>query len=147
MSGKILAICTSEKRGVVKSPVPEAELRPDHGIVGDAHAGNWHRQVSLLATESIAKVKTVLPELADGAFAENVVTVGVDLKNLPIGTRLNLGETVLELTQIGKKCHQGCAIRTATGDCVMPREGIFCRVLVGGIIRPGDPVRVEPAHA
>jgi MOSC domain-containing protein YiiM len=140
VSGKIEAICISVEKGVVKESVATAELRPSHGIVGDAHAGDWHRQVSLLATESIAKMKVILPELPDGAFAENVVTSGLELKTLPIGTHLHLGATVLEVTQIGKECHQGCAIREATGDCVMPREGIFCRVLEGGTIKPGDSV-------
>ncbi len=125
---------------MVKIPVDQAELRVAHGIVGDAHAGDWHRQVSLLATESIAKMKVILPDLPDGAFAENVVTSGLELKTLPIGTKLHLGKTVLEVTQIGKECHQGCAIREATGDCVMPREGIFCKVIEGGTIRPGDSV-------
>ena len=143
MSGKIEAICISDIRGVVKTPVAEAELLVGHGIVGDAHGGDWHRQISLLARESIARVKAVLPDLADGDFAENIVTSGLELASLPVGTRLNLGGTVLEVMQIGKECHQGCAIREATGDCVMPREGIFCRVLVGGIIRPGDPVSAE----
>ena len=143
MSGTIEAICISKVKGVVKEPVDQAELRVSHGIVGDAHAGDWHRQISLLATESIAKMKAILPDLADGAFAENIVTSGLELKSLPIGTRLRLGDTLLELTQIGKECHNGCAIREATGDCVMPREGVFCRVLKGGTIRPGDPVSTE----
>ncbi len=138
-----MAICTSSEKGIVKTPVDQAELRVDHGIVGDAHAGNWHRQVSMLATESIAKIKAVLPDLPDGAFAENIVTSGLELKTLPIGTRLHLGSTVLELTQIGKECHYGCAIREATGDCVMPREGIFCKVLEGGTIQPGDTISAE----
>ncbi len=140
MPAKIEAICTSSEKGVVKTPVDQAELRVDHGIVGDAHAGDWHRQISLLATESIAKMKVILPDLPDGAFAENIVTSGLELKTLPIGTKLHLGETILELTQIGKECHQGCAIREATGDCVMPREGVFCKVIQGGTIRPGDSV-------
>ena len=140
MSARIEAICTSSKKGVVKTPVDQAELRVKHGIVGDAHAGDWHRQISLLATESIAKMKVILPDLPDGAFAENVVVSGMELKSLPIGTKLTLGATVLEVTQIGKECHQGCAIREATGDCVMPREGIFCKVIEGGTIRPGDSV-------
>ena len=143
MNAKIEAICISKEKGIVKTPVDKAELRFAHGIVGDAHAGDWHRQVSLLATESIAKMKAILPDLADGAFAENIVTSGLEIKNLPIGTRLHLGSTVLELTQIGKECHHGCAIREATGDCVMPREGVFCKVLEGGIIQPGDSVSAE----
>ena len=143
MSGKIEAICISSEKGVVKTTVDQAELRFAHGIVGDAHAGDWHRQVSMLATESIAKMKAILPDLADGAFAENIVVSGLELKSLPIGTKIHLGETVLELTQIGKECHYGCAIREATGDCVMPREGIFCKVLEGGMIQPGDSVSAE----
>ncbi len=144
MTGKIEAICISEIRGVVKKTVKQAELRIGHGIVGDAHAGDWHRQISLLATNSIAKVKVVMPDLADGAFAENIVTSGIELKDLPVGTRLHMGGATLEITQIGKECHQGCAIREITGDCVMPREGVFCRVLSDGTIRPGDAVTVEP---
>jgi len=143
VNAKIEAICISKEKGIVKTPVDKAELRFAHGIVGDAHAGDWHRQVSLLATESIAKMKAILPDLADGAFAENIVTSGLEIKNLPIGTRLHLGSTVLELTQIGKECHHGCAIREATGDCVMPREVVFCKVLEGGIIQPGDSVSAE----
>ena len=140
MPAKIEAICTSSEKGVVKTSVDQAELRVKHGIVGDAHAGDWHRQISLLATDSIAKMKVILPDLPDGAFAENVVVSGMELKSLPIGSKLTLGATVLEVTQIGKECHQGCAIREATGDCVMPREGIFCKVIEGGTIRPGDAV-------
>ncbi|MCP4292088.1 MAG: MOSC domain-containing protein [bacterium] len=147
MPAKIEAICTSSEKGVVKTPVDKAELKVNHGLVGDAHAGDWHRQVSLLATESIAKIKAILPDLPDGAFAENVVTSGVELKTLPIGAKLHLGKTVLEVTQIGKECHQGCAIREATGDCVMPREGIFCKVLQGGTIQPGDSVVAESGLA
>ncbi len=145
MSGIIVAICLSDKRGIVKTPVPGAELRAGYGIVGDAHAGDWHRQVSLLAAESIARVKEILPDLAEGAFAENIVTSGLELKDLHPGDRLHLGCTLLEITQIGKECHQGCAIGVATGDCIMPREGIFCRVLIGGMIQPGDAVHSEAA--
>jgi MOSC domain-containing protein YiiM len=121
-------------------------LREDHGIVGDAHAGPWHRQVSLLARESIDRVREVLPDLGDGDFAENVVTAGVDLPDLRIGDRLLLGgKSLLEVTQIGKECHEACAIRQAIGDCIMPREGIFCRVIEGGPLRAGDAVEVRPA--
>jgi len=147
LSGKIEAICISTEKGVVKTSVDIAELRPAHGIVGDAHAGDWHRQISLLATESIAKMKVILPDLPDGAFAENIVVSGLELKTLPIGTQLHLGGSLLEVTQIGKECHHGCAIREATGDCVMPREGIFCRVLEGGTIKPGDSVSAGAAAA
>jgi MOSC domain-containing protein YiiM len=137
--GRIEAICISRAKGTVKETVPVAELRVDHGIVGDAHAGNWHRQVSLLPSESIAKVRDLLPDLADGAFAENLVTSGIDLGGVNVGDRVAIADgVVLEVTQIGKECHQGCAIRQITGDCIMPREGIFCRVLSGGRITPGS---------
>lgn len=114
-----------------------------HGIEGDAHAGPWHRQGSLLATESVEPMRAVLPELPAGAFAENILIEGLELKTLPIGTRLRVGGALLEVTQIGKECHKDCAIRQQIGDCVMPHEGIFARVLIGGAFRPGDPVTVE----
>jgi MOSC domain-containing protein YiiM len=137
--GRIEAICISPEKGTVKETVPSAVLRVGHGIVGDAHAGNWHRQVSLLPSESIAKVRDKMPELADGAFAENLVTSGVDLGGVRVGDQVTIGDDVLlEVTQIGKECHNGCAIRQITGDCIMPREGIFCRVLQGGNIQPGS---------
>jgi MOSC domain-containing protein YiiM len=137
--GRIEAICISPEKGTVKETVTEAELRIKHGIVGDAHAGDWHRQVSLLPSESIAKVREMMPELADGAFAENLVTSGIDLAHIQIGDKVSIGDDVLlEVTQIGKECHHGCAIRQITGDCIMPREGIFCRVLQGGNIQPGS---------
>ena len=132
--GRIEAICISREKGTVKETVTEAELRIKHGIVGDAHAGDWHRQVSLLPSESIAKVREMMPELADGAFAENLVTSGIDLAHVQIGDKVTIGNDVLlEVTQIGKECHRGCAIRQITGDCIMPREGIFCRMLNGGL--------------
>ena len=141
--GRIEAICISPQKGTVKESVPAAELRADHGIVGDAHAGNWHRQVSLLPGESIEKVRTMMPELADGAFAENLVTHGLDLGSVQVGDRIVIEDSVLmEVTQIGKECHHGCAIREITGDCIMPREGIFCRVLVGGKVATGSSMRV-----
>lgn len=142
-SGKVLAVCISERKGTMKHPVSEAQLRAGHGIEGDAHAGPWHRQVSLLATESVEPMRAVLPELPAGAFAENILIEGLELKTLPIGTRLRVGGALLEVTQIGKECHKDCAIRQQIGDCVMPREGIFARVLTGGAARPGDPVTVE----
>jgi MOSC domain-containing protein YiiM len=144
----VVAICTSRERGVVKLPVSEAQIRTDHGIVGDAHAGPWSRQVSLLAKESIDRMRQVLPDLDDGAFAENIVTQHVDLVNLQVGDRMRLGsEIYLEVTQIGKECHTACAIGQATGDCIMPREGIFCRVVTGGWLRPGDPVQITEKTA
>ena len=142
-SGKVLAVCISERKGTMKHPVSEAQLRAGHGIEGDAHAGPWHRQVSLLATESVEPMRAVLPELPAGAFAENILIEGLELKTLPIGTRLRVGGALLEVTQIGKECHKDCAIRQQIGDCVMPHKGIFARVLMGGAVRPGDPVTVE----
>jgi len=142
----IEAICISRKKGRVKKPVPRAEFRTNHGIVGDAHAGDWHRQISLLPLESINLMREKIPNLADGAFAENLITRGLDYSRIAIGTRLHLGgHILLEVTQIGKECHTACAIRSLTGDCIMPREGVFCRVLRGGILEPGEPVRVLPA--
>ena len=141
---EILAVCISKKKGIQKHPVPQAQCKIDHGILGDAHAGNWHRQVSLLGEESVDKVRPLLPDIAPGAFAENLLTRGLCLYELPIGTKLRAGEVLLEVTQIGKECHQGCAIRQLTGDCVMPREGIFAIVLEEGVIRPGDALEVEP---
>jgi len=143
--GRLEAICISEVRGAVKRPLPKAEFRADHGIVGDAHAGNWHRQVSILPAESIAKVRAMLPDLVDGAFAENLVISGVPLGEIAIGARIIVGPVVLEVSQIGKECHQGCEIRRITGDCIMPREGVFCRVLTGGNVAVGALVEVEAA--
>ena len=130
------AVCLSRKKGIVKKEQGRVILRENWGLEGDAHAGEWHRQVSLLAGESIDTVKEVLPTLKNGAFAENIITRGIDLNTLNIGDRLQIGEEVLlEITQIGKECHNsGCAIKKATGDCIMPREGIFARVIHGGEI-------------
>ena len=141
---KILAVCTSEKKGVLKTPVEKIHLLPNHGIEGDAHAGNWHRQVSLLAQESvdIMQKSGIKIQLKPGDFAENILTEGMELKSLPIGTKLQIGTAVCEVTQIGKECHNDCAIKKATGDCVMPREGIFTVVLEEGEIKPGDSVEV-----
>ncbi len=142
--GYIEAICISKKKGVVKKEIGQARLIPDWGIERDAHAGKWHRQVSLLAGESIDRVKEKLPQLSKGAFAENIITRGVDLAGLPVGARLRIGSDVLlEVTQIGKECHTSCAIKTITGDCIMPREGIFARVIRGGEISPGDPLQAD----
>ena len=138
----VVAVCISEQKGTQKHEVPEIQLKIDHGIVGDAHAGNWHRQVSLLAQESVEKMKAVFPDNPVGAFAENILTEGLTLYTLPVGTRLRVGEVLLEVTQIGKECHAHCAIRQQVGDCVMPREGIFTIVLEEGTIRAGDTITV-----
>lgn len=128
------AVCSSHKKGIVKKELDKVTLRENWGLEGDAHAGEWHRQVSLLAGESIDGVKETLPALKNGAFAENIITRGIDLTRLNIGDRLQIGDTVvLEITQIGKECHNdGCAIKKATGDCIMPKEGLFARVIQGG---------------
>ena len=126
----------------MKHPVDEIQVRVDHGIVGDAHAGNWHRQISLLADESVEKMREKFPDIPVGAFAENILTSGIELCTLPVGTQLAVGETLLEVTQIGKECHADCAIRQQVGDCVMPREGIFTKVLKEGVIRPGDEIAI-----
>ena len=138
----VVAVCISERKGTQKHEIPEIQLKIDHGIVGDAHAGNWHRQVSLLAQESVEKMKAVFPDIPVGAFAENILTEGLTLYTLPVGTRLRVGEVLLEVTQIGKECHAHCAIRQQVGDCVMPREGIFAIVLEEGTIRSGDTITV-----
>ncbi|MFA7404512.1 MAG: MOSC domain-containing protein [Pelobacteraceae bacterium] len=137
---KVLAVCISENKGERKKPVVSVELRENHGIVGDGHAGDWHRQVSLLAQESIDKMRAMGLDVSAGDFAENITTSGIDLVSLPIGSRLQVGETLLEVTQIGKECHTRCAIYYQAGDCVMPKEGIFARVITGGVIKPGDSV-------
>ncbi|HEY6838633.1 MAG TPA: MOSC domain-containing protein [Geobacteraceae bacterium] len=145
MPGTIVAVCISKNKGERKTPVDAVELRENHGIVGDAHAGEWHRQVSLLAEESIAKMQALGLDVTAGDFAENITTRGIDLVSLPIGTRLTLGATVIEVTQIGKECHTRCAIFYQAGDCVMPKEGIFARVIAGGTVKPGDAVTVISA--
>lgn len=140
--GTIRAVCTSETKGIQKSERERVELRPDWGIGDDAHAGPWHRQVSLLAYEKVADFKARGADVDNGAFGENLVVEGIDLRNLPLGTRLRSGEVELELTQIGKECHARCAIYHQMGDCIMPREGVFCRVISGGTLAPGDPLDV-----
>ncbi|NLG26571.1 MAG: MOSC domain-containing protein [Chloroflexi bacterium] len=146
-TGKVLAVCISDRTGVPKHEVAAGTLRANWGLVDDAHAGTWHRQVSLLAAESIAKVKAAGINVRHGAFAENIVTEGLVLYTLPVGTQLQLGSALCEVTQIGKECHAHCAIYEITGDCVMPREGIFVRVLQDGEVRAGDCVRVLDAAA
>ena len=139
---KVIAVCISEKKGTIKHEVPSVSVKIDHGILGDAHAGNWHRQISLLGTESVEKLKSKFPDIPVGAFAENILTEGITLYELPVGTQLQIGETLLEVTQVGKDCHAHCAIRKQVGDCVMPREGIFAIVIREGTIRPGDSIQV-----
>ena len=140
---KVIAVNISEKKGVIKHPIEKGFFRVNHGLDGDAHAGDWHRQVSLLGTESIDKMKASGVEgLTPGKFAENITTEGIILYELPIGTKLKIGEVTLEVTQIGKECHLGCEIRKLVGDCVMPREGIFTKVLKDGYIKAGDNIIV-----
>jgi MOSC domain-containing protein YiiM len=142
MQGRVVSINISEKKGTRKKPVEEANILPDHGIDGDAHAsGKWHRQVSLLAIESIMKMQAMGISVGAGDFAENITTEGIDLVGLPVGTRVRMGESIeAEVSQIGKECHTRCAIYEQAGDCVMPREGIFVRVLRGGLLRKGDTI-------
>ena len=140
---QVIAVCQSEKKGTKKTPVAEVTIKEDYGVVGDAHADcTTHRQVSLLAIESIDKMQGKGLDLKPGDFAENITTQGIDLVTLPVGTVFNVGdEVILKMTQIGKECHAGCAIRKQVGDCIMPREGIFARVIRGGVIRPGDAIK------
>jgi cyclic pyranopterin phosphate synthase len=143
LQGHIVAVSVSRRKGERKSNLLECELRKDKGVEGDAHAGDWHRQVSLLAMESIAKIRDKGMEVAPGDFAENITTSGIGIWQLGLGTRLAVGsEAELEITQIGKECHDRCAIYHQVGDCVMPREGIFARVIRGGKVKPGDTIRV-----
>jgi MOSC domain-containing protein YiiM len=146
MSGTIqdiVAVCTSRSKGERKTDVGQGELQRGFGLAGDAHAGAWHRQVSLLAMESIDKMRAAGLDVGPGDFAENLTTRGIDLYSLPIGTRLRIGaEAVLEITQIGKVCHDRCAIYRQAGDCVMPREGVFAVVLESGTVKTGDPVQI-----
>ncbi|QHA01319.1 MOSC domain-containing protein [Dehalobacter restrictus] len=141
---KVIAVNISETKGVPKQEIEKGYFKVDHGLVGDAHAANWHRQVSLLGTESVDKLKQAgLTSLDNGRFAENLTTEGIILYELPIGTKLKIGETLMEVTQIGKQCHNsGCAIKRLAGDCVMPREGIFTKVLSPGWIKPGDGIEI-----
>ncbi|OGN89492.1 MAG: molybdenum cofactor sulfurase [Chloroflexi bacterium RBG_13_46_9] len=141
---KVIAVCRSEKRGMRKTPVPEGKFRKEFGMIGDAHADeNWHRQVSLLAQESVDKMRKLGCDVGPGDFAENLTTEGIELVTLPIGTKLSAGKNViLEVSQIGKECHTRCAIFYQAGTCVMPTEGIFTRVIKGGTIKPGDSIQV-----
>lgn len=140
---RVISVNISERKGQQKHPVEAIELRLRHGIVGDAHAGDWHRQISLLAEESIDTMRAAAPvPLEPGVFAENINTFGIDLKHLSVGTRLRIGEAEVEVTQIGKECHNDCAIKKAVGRCVMPTDGIFAVVLREGTVRPGDEIEI-----
>jgi MOSC domain-containing protein YiiM len=148
--GRIVAVSISDRKGVKKANVKKARLLKDHGMENDAHAGKWHRQVSLLAIESIKKIRDKGLDVTPGEFAENITTEGIRLWELPIGQRLKIGgDAVAEVTQIGKECHNRCAIFHQVGDCVMPKEGIFVRILRGGYIKPGDTIELveEPETA
>lgn len=140
--GNIIAVNVSEKKGTQKKNVHSAKLIEDWGIENDAHAGKWHRQVSLLSYEKIEDFKAKGAPVDEGAFGENLIVRGIDLKHLPVGTRLQCGDVLLEVTQIGKQCHSGCEIYKIMGDCIMPREGIFTKVLKGGVISEGDEINV-----
>ncbi|WP_213818897.1 MOSC domain-containing protein [Garciella nitratireducens] len=140
---RVMAINRSEKKGTIKTPIKEGRFLKNHGLQGDAHAGNWHRMVSLLAKESIDKmIAQGVEGLGAGKFAENITTEGIELHTLPIGTKLKIGETVQVVTQIGKECHSGCAIKQQVGECIMPKEGIFTKIIKEGVIRPGDPIEI-----
>jgi len=140
---RVVAVNISEKKGVPKKPIEVGELIENFGLKGDAHAGNWHRQVSLLGVESIEKMKEIgIKGLCYGKFAENITTEGIELYKLEVGTRIRIGDAVLEISQIGKECHKKCAIYHQVGDCVMPREGIFAKVIKGGEIKAGDEIVV-----
>lgn len=143
--GKVVSVNISEKKGTIKHPVEQIELRKGFGIEGDAHAGDWHRQVSLLDLSSFDKMhNNASVELKPGIFAENITTEGVDLWHLPVGTRLEIGDTLLEITQIGKECHRHCQVFRQVGDCVMPREGIFAKVITEGMIKAGQSIKIIP---
>lgn len=140
---KVLGINLSEVKGVVKTPIEKGFLKLDFGLEGDAHGGDWHRQVSLLGIESVDKIREkAIIELTPGIFAENITTEGIMLYELPVGTRISIGQSILEITQIGKECHKGCTVMKTAGDCVMPREGIFAKVIKDGWIKPGDEIKI-----
>lgn len=143
--GKIMAVCISEKRGTQKKNIEKVRLIENFGLEGDAHGGNWHRQVSLLSYEKVRAFEEKGISVEDGAFGENLLVEGFDFKTLPVGTRFRCGEALLEMTQIGKECHSHCEIYQAVGDCIMPREGVFARVLHGGEIQIGDELEIVPS--
>jgi MOSC domain-containing protein YiiM len=139
---RIVSLNISGSKGISKEPVAEVILHPEHGIEGDAHAGPWHRQISLLAIENIQEQVGKGFDLYPGSYAENITTEGLELSSLPLGTRLLAGNVELEITQIGKKCHAKCAIHQQVGDCIMPREGVFAKVISGGVLRVGQGIKV-----
>ena len=143
--GKIMAVCISEKRGTQKKNIDKVRLIENFGLEGDAHGGNWHRQVSLLSYEKVRAFEEKGISVEDGAFGENLLVEGFDFKTLPVGTRFRCGDVLLEMTQIGKECHSHCEIYQAVGDCIMPREGVFARVLHGGEIQIGDEMEIVPS--
>ena len=143
--GKIMAVCISEKRGTQKKNIEKVRLIENFGLEGDAHGGNWHRQVSLLSYEKVRAFEEKGISVEDGAFGENLLVEGFDFKTLPVGTRFRCGDALLEMTQIGKECHSHCEIYQAVGDCIMPREGVFARVLHGGEIQIGDEMDIVPS--
>ena len=140
--GKVIAVCTSERKGIQKTSVPEIKVIEDWGIEGDAHAGKWHRQVSLLSFDKIEDFRARGAEVENGAFGENLVVQGIDFATLPIGTKFGCNDVVLELTQIGKECHNGCEIFKKMGKCIMPTNGVFTKVIHGGVISEGDAFEV-----
>lgn len=143
MEAIVRAICISEKRGISKKEIPEAQFITEFGIAGDAHAGKWHRQVSLLSFERVEEFRNRGADVIEGSFGENILAEGIDFKTLPIGTKLQSGDIILEITQIGKQCHSECTIYKQIGDCIMPREGVFARVLSGGKMKTGDKIYVK----
>ena len=143
MTGKVTAVCTSPEKGTPKKNIGRGVFLEDYGIQGDAHAGKWHRQVSLLSLDKIREFREKGAEVEDGAFGENLVVEGLDFRSFPVGTRLYCKNVILEITQIGKECHHGCRIFQKMGDCIMPRDGVFARVIRGGEIRMGDEIRTD----
>ena len=141
--GIVKAICVSEKKGTKKTNVGQCELVENHGLKDDAHAGSWHRQVSLLSYDKVEAFRATGATVDDGAFGENILVEGIDFRALPVGTKLSCSDVLLEITQIGKECHAHCEIYRQVGDCIMPREGVFARVLRGGVIAVGDEMHVE----
>lgn len=141
--GRVVAVCISEKRGTKKNNIGNAEIIENYGLKNDSHAGDWHRQVSLLCYERVEEFRARGSHVGDGDFGENILVQGIDFKSLPVGTVLSCGDAVLEVTQIGKKCHSNCEIYKEVGDCIMPREGVFARVIHGGTVTVGDEMNIN----